>query len=67
MILPGFDSSCLELRKLLPCLQRAGAYALSVDLAGSGFTDAGFRQDPGGSIGPAEKRAHLYAFWQQEV
>lgn len=64
VLLHGFDSSCLEYRRLFPMLaERAETHA--VDLLGWGFTDAG---DSGiGDYSPEAKRAHLYAFWQQEI
>ena len=64
VLIHGFDSSCLEYRRLFPLLnERAEAHA--VDLLGWGFTDAG---DAGiGDYSPEAKRAHLYAFWKQEI
>ena len=64
VLLHGFDSSCLEYRRLFPMLaERAETWA--VDLLGWGFTDAG---DAGiGDYSPEAKRAHLYAFWKQEI
>ena len=64
VLLHGFDSSCLEYRRLFPLLsERAETWAL--DLLGWGFTDAG---DAGiGDYSPEAKRAHLYAFWKQEI
>ena len=68
VLLHGFDSSCLEFRRFHPLLSQLGdVYA--VDLAGWGFTDAGF----GGAdaaqrvLGPAQKRAHLAAFMEAVV
>ena len=64
VLLHGFDSSCLEYRRLFPMLaERAETWA--VDLLGWGFTDA---VDAGiGDYSPEAKRAHLYAFWKQEI
>lgn len=64
VLLHGFDSSCLEYRRLLPKLAtRAETWA--IDLLGWGFTDAG---DGGvGDYSPEAKRAHLYAFWKENV
>ena len=67
MLLAGFDSSCLEMRSLLPQLDSAGAEAWAVDLVGWGFTDAGFASQPNTLLGPDQKREHLFAFWQSQV
>ena len=64
VLLHGFDSSCLEYRRLFPRLA-SEAETWAVDLLGWGFTDA---QDGGvGDYSPEAKRAHLYAFWKQCV
>lgn len=64
VLLHGFDSSCLEYRRLFPKLA-AKAETWAVDLLGWGFTDA---QDGGiGDYSPEAKRAHLYAFWKANV
>ena len=66
--LHGFDSSCLEFRRLLPRLGEAGVPAYAVDLVGWGFTDhAPFVGVGGAALGPAQKREHLYAFWKAKV
>jgi len=56
LLLHGFDSSCLEFRRLLPLL--AGHHRLFVpDLYGFGFTP----RPPGAAYGPAAVLAHLEA------
>lgn len=60
------DSSSLEFRRFHPLLsQLADVYA--VDLAGWGFTDAGFGANPNLPLGPQQKRAHLRAFLKEVV
>ena len=64
VLLHGFDSSCLEYRRLFPKLA-AVTETWAVDLLGWGFTDA---QDGGiGDYSPEAKRAHLYAFWKANI
>jgi len=64
VLLHGFDSSCLEYRRLFPKLA-AVTETWAVDLLGWGFTDAG---DGGvGDYSPEAKRAHLYAFWKENI
>lgn len=65
VLLHGFDSSSLEFRRFHPLLSELGdVYA--VDLAGWGFTDAGFANgNAAAALGPAQKRAHLRAFLKQ--
>ncbi|PSC68832.1 hypothetical protein C2E20_7602 [Micractinium conductrix] len=66
VLLHGFDSSSLEFRRFVPLLSQLGdVYA--VDLAGWGFTDAGFGSNPDLPLGPKQKRAHLKAFMQHVV
>ncbi|KAK9799016.1 hypothetical protein WJX73_006244 [Symbiochloris irregularis] len=70
LLLPGFDSSCLEMRELLPRLQAINAEAWAVDIAGWGFSDAGLASSSADNpiaLGPAERRAHLHAFWREKV
>ncbi len=58
-----------EFRRLLPLLQE-DFRAWGVDLVGWGFTSCGFEDPDAAStmtLGPDEKRAHLYAFWKQHV
>lgn len=66
VLLHGFDSSNLEFRRFLPLLS-AVADVYAVDLAGWGFTDAGFAAAPDTPLGPAQKRAHLRAFIDRVV
>lgn len=66
VLLHGFDSSSLEFRRFAPLLREAGdVYA--VDLAGWGFSDCGFAENPNIPLGPAQKRAHLRAFCEEVV
>jgi len=54
-LLHGFDSSCLEYRRLFPLLaERAETWA--VDLLGWGFTDAGDAGIGGGGAGTDGER-----------
>ena len=39
VLLHGFDSSCLEYRRLFPKLEENGAEVYALDLLGWGFTD----------------------------
>ena len=62
MLLPGFDSSVLEFRHLIPYLaHHRRIYAL--DLLGFGFTAC----PPSATIAPSTIRQHLYATWQQLI
>ncbi|MEM1281676.1 MAG: alpha/beta hydrolase, partial [Cyanobacteria bacterium P01_H01_bin.152] len=62
VLLPGFDSSALEFRHLIPYLAPSrNVYAL--DLLGFGFTD----YPSSVSIAPNTIRQHLYATWQQLI
>lgn len=67
VLLHGFDSSSLEFRRFHPLLSALGSDVYAVDLAGWGFTDAGFAGSPLKQLGPAQKRAHLRAFLQDVV
>ncbi|KAG2491423.1 hypothetical protein HYH03_010211 [Edaphochlamys debaryana] len=62
VLLHGFDSSCMEFRRLYPLLaEQAPTYAL--DLVGWGFTDPSpFAADPSLVIRPEDKAAHMRAF-----
>jgi len=65
VLLHGFDSSCLEFRRLWPLLgDKTDTYGL--DLVGWGFTDAGYQagDTSGREVSPETKRAHLYTFWK---
>lgn len=62
VMLHGFDSSCLEFRRLLPKLEAAGAEAYALDVLGWGFTE---RDGGVTDFGPRGKREHLRAFLEQ--
>ncbi|KAF8068210.1 zinc finger CCCH domain-containing protein 56 [Scenedesmus sp. PABB004] len=67
VLLHGFDSSCLEFRRLYPLLEPA-VETYAVDLVGWGFTDhAPFAAAPELVISPQAKREHLHAFWRAHV
>lgn len=59
LLLPGFDSSLLEFRSLLPLLA-AQSSVWAVDRFGSGFTEF-VTEIP---VNPSSIRQHLYAVWQ---
>jgi pimeloyl-ACP methyl ester carboxylesterase len=59
LLLPGFDSSILEFRRLLPLLAPAQP-TWAIDLLGFGFTD----RPPTAPYTPAAIKTHLYAAWQ---
>ncbi|GLC42581.1 hypothetical protein PLESTB_001116100 [Pleodorina starrii] len=62
VLLHGFDSSCMEWRRLHPLLA-AAAPTYALDLVGWGFTDASvFASDPSLVIRPEDKAAHMRAF-----
>ena len=62
MLFPGFDSSTLEFRHLIPYLApHRRIYAL--DLLGFGFT----AYPPSVSITPSTIRQHLYATWKNSL
>ena len=63
VLLHGFDSSCLEYRRLVPCLEERGLAPYALDVLGWGFTDT----RAFGDTSAAAKRAHLHAFWQQQL
>ena len=67
VFLSSFDFSCLEFRMLLPLLEAANMEAWAVDIIGWGFTEAGIGAGSQEVLGPAERRAHLLAFWKQKV
>jgi pimeloyl-ACP methyl ester carboxylesterase len=62
LCLPGFDSSLLEFRYLLPLLA-SHTEAWAVDLLGFGFTTS----DPEVAINPCTIRQHLYAVWKRLI
>ena len=62
LLLHGFDSSCLEFRRLMPRLASLGLEAYAVDILGWGFTDTSLLAPASDRIGVAAKRAQLQAF-----
>ncbi|KAG2454922.1 hypothetical protein HYH02_000751 [Chlamydomonas schloesseri] len=66
VLLHGFDSSCMEFRRLYPKLA-ASAPTYALDLVGWGFTDYSlFKAEPGRVIRPEDKAAHLRAFLEAQ-
>jgi len=63
VLLHGFDSSCLEFRRLLPELGARGVEAYALDVLGWGFGDT----SAASGVGVEAKREQLYAFWKQEL
>ena len=63
VLLHGFDSNCLEYRRLHPLLGEAGLPAYAVDILGWGWS----RGEEGGARGPREKREFLRAFWEEHL
>lgn len=63
MCLHGFDSSCLEFRRLCPLLEEAGFQPWAVDMLGWGFTEMPTDVD----YSPKAKRQLLYDFWKQYI
>ena len=61
LLLPGFDSSLLEFRRLVPLLASQGQ-TWAVDLLGFGFGD---RSLP--SLDPGAIKLFLHSFWQQQI
>ena len=62
LLLPGFDSSVLEFRRLFPLLA-AKAETWTMDLLGFGFTD---RTD-GAGFDPGSIKLHLHSFWREKI
>ncbi len=60
LLIPGFDSSLLEFRRLLPLL---GSQAWAVDLLGFGFSDRTLIPN----LSPGVIKLHLHSFWQQQI
>ena len=58
VLLHGFDSSCLEFRRLLPELEQLGVEAYALDIFGWGFADT----TNATGVGVDAKRAHLLSF-----
>lgn len=61
--LHGFDSSCLEYRRLVPLLEEKGFDPWAIDILGWGFTEMPKEV----SYTPEAKRKVLYDFWRQYV
>ncbi len=62
VLLHGFDSSCLEFRRLMPLLA-VNHRVWAMDLLGFGFCER-----PGGlEVSPEAICAHLYGFWREQV
>jgi pimeloyl-ACP methyl ester carboxylesterase len=62
VLLHGFDSSCLEFRRLMPELA-VNHRVWAMDLLGFGFCER-----PGGlEVSPPAICAHLYGFWREQV
>lgn len=62
LLLPGFDSSLLEFRRLLPLLA-AHRPSWAVDLLGFGFSDRVLCPN----LSPGSIKLHLHSFWQQMI
>jgi len=65
LLLHGFDSSCLEWRRLLPELDAMGQEAWAVDILGWGFTER--EESLVKTFSPEAKRAHLRSFIQNVI
>ncbi|EKX36514.1 hypothetical protein GUITHDRAFT_78864 [Guillardia theta CCMP2712] len=63
LLLHGFDSSCLEWRRLQPRLEEKGVESWAVDVLGWGFTE----REAVSSFSPAAKLSHLVGFIEQHV
>ena len=66
VLVPSFDSSVLEFRRLMPLLE-ARRRTWAIDLVGWGFTDVSFVANSEAALGPQQKREHLYAFWKEQA
>jgi pimeloyl-ACP methyl ester carboxylesterase len=62
VMLHGFDSSCLEFRRLVPALA-LDHRVWALDLLGFGFCD----RPADLQVSPTKVCEHLYAFWQSQV
>ncbi|KAJ1634478.1 Alpha/Beta hydrolase protein, partial [Pavlovales sp. CCMP2436] len=58
LLLHGFDSSCLEWRRLIPLLEQKGRTVVAPDILGWGFTDRSAVRD----FSATAKLAHMTAF-----
>lgn len=61
VLIHGFDSSCLEFRRLLPALEARGVRAFAYDIAGWGLTE------PRAGVDIPAKRAQLVEFLEDVV
>lgn len=61
LLLHSFDSSCLEMRRVMPLLEARGLEAYSVDILGWGFIDTANATN----VGVEAKREHLRAIIEQ--
>ena len=62
LLLPGFDSSVLEFRRLFPWLA-AATQTWTMDLLGFGFTD----RTTSPVFDPGAIKLHLHSFWRQRI
>uniref|UniRef100_A0A7S0E2Z4 AB hydrolase-1 domain-containing protein n=1 Tax=Hanusia phi TaxID=3032 RepID=A0A7S0E2Z4_9CRYP len=65
LLLHGFDSSCLEWRRLLPKLEELGIESYAVDVLGWGFTER--EVEVVSSFSPAAKLDHIVGFIEQHI
>jgi pimeloyl-ACP methyl ester carboxylesterase len=63
VLIHGFDSSCVEFRRIAPILAEGGRDVYVLDILGWGFND----HSDVSKFGPDEKMAHLQAFVEQVV
>ena len=64
VLLHGFDSSCLEWRRLMPQLEERNVEAWAMDILGWGFTERTMKVT---DFSPEAKRAHLKNFIEQHI
>lgn len=77
LLIHGFDSSCMEFRRLRPRLEERKLESWAFDLLGWGFTDPTpcletYEEDENRGMepmgcGPEAKTKHLHAFWTQKL
>ena len=61
VVLHGFDSSCLEFRRLMPELEQRGVEAYALDVLGWGFADT----SNANTVSVEAKREYLHSFWKE--
>ncbi|CAI5978467.1 unnamed protein product [Closterium sp. NIES-64] len=66
LLFHGFDSSCLEWRRVYQRLEEGGAEPWAVDTLGWGFSDT-TKERGIQSFSVDAKREHLYQFWRQHL